>query len=124
VSIDFSVERLVSLQEALQLLPSRPVRPRGSPRRGKRRASSPAEPRLAKPNLATIYRWAQIGIKGIRLETVQVGGCKFTSREALARFFAALSARTAGTQPQAPDATTARKRAVRRAEALLDAHGV
>jgi len=39
----------------------------------------------------TLYRWASSGLRGVRLETVQVGGKKSTSREALDRFFRALT---------------------------------
>lgn len=38
-------------------------------------------------NLATIYRWRQRGIAGIRLETILIGGRAFTSMEALQSFF-------------------------------------
>ena len=64
--IDLSTETVVSLTEATRHLPRR--------RRGKR------------PNVATVYRWAQRGCKGVRLEIVQVGGTKCTSLEALQRF--------------------------------------
>jgi hypothetical protein len=60
-------EELVSLTEATKLLPKR--------RKGKR------------PNVATLYRWTTIGVRGIVLESVQVGGTRCTSREALQRFF-------------------------------------
>ena len=63
---------LVSLNEACRLLPRR--------RAGK------------KPHIATLYRWATGGLRGIRLETVQVGATRCTSRAALDRFFEALSA--------------------------------
>ena len=39
-----------------------------------------------KPNVSTLYRWAKSGCRGIALETVQVGGTKCTSREAVQRF--------------------------------------
>ena len=34
-------------------------------------------------HVATLYRWAQRGLRGIRLETLQIGGTKFTSAAAL-----------------------------------------
>jgi len=40
---------------------------------------------------ATLFRWATEGLRGIKLEVVQVGATKCTSREALARFFARLT---------------------------------
>ena len=41
---------------------------------------------------ATLYRWADRGLRGIRLETLQVGGTLCTSLEALQRFCQRLSA--------------------------------
>jgi hypothetical protein len=38
-------------------------------------------------NLSTVYRWSQRGIAGIQLETILVGGCRYTSAQALNRFF-------------------------------------
>ncbi|MCA9312358.1 MAG: DUF1580 domain-containing protein [Phycisphaerales bacterium] len=59
-----------------QLIPLNDV-PRRLPRRSNGR----------RIHIATIYRWAQRGCRGVRLETVQVGGTKYTSPEALQRFF-------------------------------------
>jgi hypothetical protein len=42
-------------------------------------------------NPSTIWRWATAGVRGIKLETVKVGGTTCTSREALQRFFARLN---------------------------------
>ena len=42
---------------------------------------------------STVYRWAQSGLRGLRLETLQVGGRRCTSQAALQRFFDALSGR-------------------------------
>jgi hypothetical protein len=36
---------------------------------------------------ATLYRWATEGCRGIRLETIRIGGRRFTSTQALIRFF-------------------------------------
>lgn len=48
--------------------------------------------RLGKPlNVATLYRWAKTGVRGVRLETLRVGGTLCTSIEALQRFFVALA---------------------------------
>ena len=70
--IDARSEELVSLREAARLLPRR---------RGDRR-----------PHIATLYRWAKHGLRGVVLETLQVGGTLCTSREALQRFFESLTA--------------------------------
>jgi len=38
-------------------------------------------------HISTVYRWASRGLRGVRLEILQVGGSKCTSIEALQRFF-------------------------------------
>jgi hypothetical protein len=48
--------------------------------------------------VSTLFRWAQSGLRGARLETVRVGGVRVTSVAALRAFFAALSAPPAPTQ--------------------------
>lgn len=69
--IDVTTEEILSLNEARNRLPKR--------RQGKR------------PDVSTLYRWGYRGCKGVKLETIQIGGTKCTSVEALARFFAKLS---------------------------------
>jgi hypothetical protein len=74
--IDVSTETVLSLPDAAKRLP-------------KRRAG-------VVPHVATLYRWAQKGCKGIRLETIQIGGTSCTSTEALQRFFDRLTAARSG----------------------------
>lgn len=69
--IDPNRETLISFNEATALLPRR--------RGGK------------KAHVSTLYRWSTSGCKGVILETLQCGGTRVTSREALARFFDALT---------------------------------
>jgi hypothetical protein len=69
--IDFKSETLVSFTEACLKLP-------------RRRAGRNTHP-------ATLYRWANEGLHGVRLETIRVGGTQCTSVEALQRFFDKLS---------------------------------
>lgn len=69
--IDINVETIISLAEAASFLPRR--------RAGK------------KPHVSCIYRWTTQGCRGVRLESVQIGGTRCTSREALSRFFERLS---------------------------------
>ena len=69
--IDLKSESIVSLSEAGGFLPRRRSRKRPQP--------------------ATLYRWASAGLRGVRLETIQVGGTLCTSIEALQRFFDRLS---------------------------------
>jgi hypothetical protein len=42
-------------------------------------------------NVSTVFRWAQVGIKGVRLEAVKIGGTLCTSEPALKRFFERLT---------------------------------
>lgn len=70
--IDHQNETVRSLTEAAARLPRR--------RGGK------------KTNVATLYRWSTRGIRGVTLETLQIGGTRCTSDQALQRFFERLSA--------------------------------
>lgn len=90
--IDIRNERLLSLTELPDHLPKR---------RGK------------KINISTIYRWAQRGCRGKRLETCTIGGIRYTSFEALNRFFADKQAE------QTPQAGTRHKQAKKELEDLL-----
>jgi hypothetical protein len=42
-------------------------------------------------HVSTLHRWATKGCRGMVLETIQIGGTRCTSREALQRFFERLS---------------------------------
>ena len=50
------------------------------------RAEFPGDRRVS---LATLHRWRQKGVRGVKLETVLIGGLRYTSREAIARFITA-----------------------------------
>ena len=69
--IDSASESLISLAQAADELPRR--------RRGR------------KTHVSTLYRWAMAGCRGVVLESIQIGGTRCTSREALQRFFERLS---------------------------------
>jgi len=69
--IDLANEDVMSLTEAARILPKR--------RAGKR------------THVATLYRWSTKGLRGVKLEVIQVGATRCTSREAIQRFFDALS---------------------------------
>ena len=69
--IDSLNEELLSLTEAAKFLPGR--------RQSKR------------PTLSCLYRWTKQGCRGIVLESIQVGGTRCTSRQAIARFIQHLS---------------------------------
>jgi len=88
--IDPLNETVLSLTDAAKLVPAR--------RGGKR------------PHVSCIYRWTTAGCKGVRLESIQCGGTRCTSKEALARFFARLSGQSVVPTPPA-GSTRGRQRA-------------
>jgi len=53
------------------------------------------------PHISTLHRWRSHGIRGTKLETYLVGGRRFTTREALQRFFDRVAASAAGAALQA-----------------------
>jgi Protein of unknown function (DUF1580) len=101
MAIDPNAESLLCLTEAAKSLPSR--------RAGKR------------PHVSCLYRWSTSGCKGMILESIQIGGTRCTSREALARFFAAL---TQANPTQANLPTARDKSAVDAVEAKLERAGI
>jgi len=101
--IDANQEDLLSLTQAARLLPAR--------RGGKQ------------PHVSCLYRWTTAGCKGVVLESLQIGGTRCTSKEALARFFGRL------TQEASPEAETTRsvarrRRAAEAAERQLEREGI
>ena len=64
--IDPLREQLLDLREAAEWLP-------------RKHGTKPV-------HVSTLYRWSSKGSKGVRLETVRVGGRTCTSLEALSRF--------------------------------------
>lgn len=107
MAIDVQEEQVISLREACGILPRR--------RAGK------------KPAIETLYRWSLRGCRGIRLETVQVGGTRCTSVEALQRFFDALTSAADAAQPAlstAPVLTATRRREVAAATAYCVAQKI
>ena len=60
-----------------------------------------------RPHSATIWRWWQKGIKGIKLETYLCGGRRFTSKEAIERF---IRGTTAARNGPSTDRVLSRKR--------------
>lgn len=85
--IDLASDQILTLQQAARRLPRR--------RRGR-----PVHP-------ATIYRWAHVGLRGVRLEVIRMGGVTCTSTEALQRFFDQLTASTARASSTTPTPTSA-----------------
>jgi len=101
--IDPNTETLLSLSEAAGHLPRR--------RAGKR------------PHVSCLYRWCQSGCRGVILESVQIGGTKCTSREALARFFRRLTTGDAADAPKVRSVAQ-RERAAQKAMKALEEAGV
>lgn len=79
--------------------------------------------RTGKPvHVATLHRWASAGgLSGIRLETVKVGGVRYTSAEALERF---VERCTAGDSTTPSQTRRSRKREIDRAEHELTEAGI
>jgi Protein of unknown function (DUF1580) len=61
---------------------------------------------------STVARWIARGLRGCRLEALRLGGTLYTTREALQRFAADLTAATDSSPPTSP----ARRRPARDAE--------
>jgi hypothetical protein len=73
--IDLS-EHIISLSQAAKLMP-------------RLRCDRPCNP-------STIWRWCTRGVRGVRLESIRVGGTTATSQEALARFLEAINKQANG----------------------------
>jgi len=74
MSIDISSETLLSLTDAAKTLPGR-------------------------PHVSSLHRWRLRGVRGVKLETILIGGRRYTTQEALARFAAATTAAADGLRP-------------------------
>ena len=92
--IDILTEDVISLAEAAKQLPGR--------RGGKR------------PHVSCLYRWTIGGCRGVVLESVQVGGARCTSRQALARFIERLSVAPGRSATPGTGVTAGRLRHLRR----------
>jgi len=99
--IDPTTETLLSLAEAAKSLP-------------RRRGGRPV-------HISCAYRWTKTGCRGVILESIQIGGTRCTSKEALARFFQRLT--HTDSQPAAPTPAR-RRRAAEAAERELIREGV
>jgi hypothetical protein len=103
--IDITTEEVLTFSKAAARLPER--------RKGSR------------PHLATFYRWAERGIRGVRLESIQIGGTRCTSTQALQRFFDRLSGIPSETETLSPPALSReRQKAIKQAERELDKAGI
>lgn len=96
--IDTEHEKIITLADAAKFIPSR-------------------------PNLSTVWRWRNRGVRGVKLETVLLGGRRMTSREALSRFFAATTAAADGIQVK-PQTNRQRAASISEAKSELEAAGI
>lgn len=104
--IDPDSEHIMSLADAAKL-------PCFPPRRGGKRL-----------HVSCIYRWTVTGCRGVILESVQIGGTRCTSREAVLRFLEQLTQTTGPQRPLVTPRTPAqRSRAITAAEARCEARG-
>jgi hypothetical protein len=98
---DLLSEDVITLRQAAALLPRRRGRP---------------------ANYSTVWRWATAGSRGVVLQTAALPGGRVTSRQALSRFVAELTARADADRlaPRVPSPSTTRGRNVERAQHVVD----
>lgn len=77
-----------------------------------------------RPHLATIWRWVQRGCRGVKLETVLVGGRRFTSRQAIQNFVLETTAAADGNQSAETVPSAVRIRAIKEADRDFDEAGI
>ncbi|MCA9215680.1 MAG: DUF1580 domain-containing protein [Planctomycetales bacterium] len=78
-------------------------------------------------NISTAHRWRQRGVKGVRLESVVIGGERFTSYEAISRFADASTIardKSRGESIRVGRLSAQRERDIENAERELDAAGI
>jgi hypothetical protein len=73
-----------------------------------------------KVSVPTAWRWSTRGVKGHTLETLSVGGRKYTTREAFSRFVS----RTSGEKVVQVESPRQRQRAIDQAERRAEQLGV
>ena len=74
-------------------------------------------------HVSTIHRWRLKGVRGVRLETFLRGGIRYTTDEAIERFFAATTAAADG-NPSPTRTARQRQRDIDRADAELREAGI
>ena len=85
-------------------------------------ASDAAKDDSVPASTSTVMRWMMVGVAGgLKLESIKAGGRRFTSREALARFF---DRTTNPNGEHGARSSVQRSRADRRAAAELEKLGV
>ena len=76
-----------------------------------------------RPHPSTIHRWRLRGTRGVKLETILIGGRRFTSVEALLRFFDNSTAAESGVNA-AQIQSHQRLREMQAADAYLKSEGI
>lgn len=71
-------------------------------------------------SMPTLWRWMLKGTRGVVLESIRIGGRRYTSMEACARFIEASSVDASPNTPKKRN----RSDSVRQAKAVLDQFGV
>jgi hypothetical protein len=97
--IDIQMETVVPIAEAPQHIPGR-------------------------PSLATVWRWVLNGTRAGKLESVLIGGRRFTSVEAIQRFAEQSTAAADGEKAPSRTSRRQRERDISQAEAELEAAGI
>ena len=74
-------------------------------------------------NRSTVFRWRTRGCRGVKLETILVGNARYSTLEALERFFAGSTAAADGNpyRNSVPFGTTD---PIQRAKSYLDSEGI
>lgn len=75
-------------------------------------------------HISTVHRWRQRGARGAKLETLLVGGGRYTSIEALHRFFAASTAAADGDDRAIHFNSSQTTRSHQQAESYLKSEGI
>lgn len=73
-------------------------------------------------NQSTIWRWTMKGVRGVKLESLAVGGVRVTSQEAFQRFIEALNPEASAAPPAPTPAELSQRQ--KRAAAVLNRAGV
>ncbi len=68
-----------------------------------------------RPSKASVWRWVLTGVGGIKLESILIGGKRFTSAEAVQRFCDRRTAAAEGSTVSSRTTSRQRERAIQRA---------
>ena len=99
--IDLATEHLIAIRDVPRHLPPRPT--------GRR------------VHISAVYRWILHGVRGVRLESITIGGTTYTSMEALQRFAESLRQDKLGPCPTTTVTSLTRQRQIEQATHQLRA---